>query len=230
MKQKKRILWIGSALLVSMMMLGGCGDKKERAEVETSIADTPLPSETMETNAQADPQEEESDEPESGELAPEAEEEEEILAPDFELVDAEGNMVSLSDYRGQVVVLNVWASWCPPCKAEMPEFQEMHEEWQAEKEANPDADVPVLIAMNMANGYRGETKEQAIAFLKEQGYTFLSVFDESEYSDVAGMYSSGSIPITYIIDKEGYARDAFWGQTSRSAIEASLDALKETSE
>lgn len=218
MNKKKRYGVTSCVILAGMMILSGCAGEKTQMDTSESI--------TQQTDAASESENAHVQDNQSAFETEATQEEEDVLVPDFELPDREGNMVSLSDYRGQTVILNIWASWCPPCKAEMPDFQEMHEEWQAEKEANPDADVPVIIALNMANGYRGETKEQALAFLNENQYTFLTVFDESEYSEIAGVYTSGSIPITYIIDKEGYARDAFWGQTSRTDIEASLDALQ----
>lgn len=143
-------------------------------------------------------------------------EEETAPAPDFTLVDREGNEVSLSDYRGRIVVLNFWASWCPPCQAEMPDFQELHEAWTGPED-------PVVLSVNLADGYRGETVDVAKAYLDENGFTFPVLFDED--SVAASIYTSGSIPVTYIIDQEGYAYAQGIGQISKSAVEDTVEKL-----
>ena len=82
-----------------------------------------------------------------------------MTAPDFTVYDLDGNPVSLSDYFGKPIVLNFWASWCGPCKMELPDFQETYDELGG--------DVQFLI-VNLTDGSR-ETVETASAYLKEQG-------------------------------------------------------------
>jgi len=112
-------------------------------------------------------------------------------APDFTVLDAEGNAVKLSDFRGKPVVLNFWASWCGPCKSEMPDFEEVFSQQGEEVQ---------FLMVNMTDGSR-ETVETASAFIKEQGYTF-PVYYDTEFS-AAIAYGVNAIPVTYFIDAEG---------------------------
>ncbi len=117
-----------------------------------------------------------------------------VMATDFTLKDIEGNTVKLSDFRGKKVILNFWASWCPPCKAEMPDIQKVHEELMKANEA-------VVLSIDLSNGYNGETKEQGAKYFKKNGFTYRVVFDND--SKVAMEYKISSIPTTYFINKDG---------------------------
>jgi len=112
-------------------------------------------------------------------------------APDFTVTDRNGKSVSLSDYFGKPIVLNFWASWCPPCKSEMPEFQAAYEKYGS--------DIQFLM-VNMTDGER-ETVNSAKDFISENGYSFPLFFD-TEY-EAAIAYSASSLPATYFIDSDG---------------------------
>ena len=106
------------------------------------------------------------------ENADSAQEQNLIAAPDFTLVDQYGETHTLSDYKGKIVFLNFWATWCPPCRAEMPYIQELYEKY-----SQPDSDVAILgVAFpNMGK----ETSIDGISkFLEENGYTYPVVMDE----------------------------------------------------
>lgn len=129
-------------------------------------------------------------------------------APDFTVYDADGNAVKLSDYFGKPLVLNFWASWCGPCKSEMPEFQQAYEE----------QDGVQFLLVNMTTGR--ETKEAAQALLEQEGYTFPVLFDTD--GDAASTYSVYSLPTTYFVDAEGnlvaWARGAIDGEMLQKGI------------
>ena len=133
------------------------------------------------------------------------------LAPDFEMVDRDGNRIKLSDMRGKPVVLNFWASWCGPCKSEMPDFEEAYKEYGG--------DITFMI-VNLTDG-KNETVDTAQAFIYSQGYTFPVYFDTD--SNGAAAYGVSSIPVTYFIDAQGYlvayGRGALNGETLKSGID-----------
>lgn len=112
------------------------------------------------------------------------------LAPDFELKTGDGETVRLSDYRGQRVLLNFWATWCPPCRAEMPDMQELY--------TKSNLDVEIL-AVNLT---ATEKSEEVVApFVEEYGLTFPILMDRS--SEVSNLYSVYAYPTSYMIDSAG---------------------------
>ena len=126
------------------------------------------------------------------ELPEETPEPEQELAPDFTVYDAEGNAHKLSDFRGKPVVVNFWASWCGPCKSEMPDFQEIYDAYGEEIH---------FLMVNMTDGSQ-ETVESASSYIEKSGYTFPVYYD----TDMDAVYTYGvfSIPTTYFFDAEGY--------------------------
>lgn len=137
--------------------------------------------------------------------------EEKQLAPDFEMIDRQGNRIKLSDMRGKPVILNFWASWCGPCKSEMPDFEEAYKEY---------GEDICFMMVNLTDG-KNETIEVAADFVDGQGYTFPLYFDTE--SKGASAYGISSIPVTYFIDAEGYlvayGRGALNAETLKSGID-----------
>ena len=115
-----------------------------------------------------------------------------VAAPDFTVQDINGNDVKLSDLLGKPVVLNFWASWCPPCKREMPEFNVVFEEL---------GDDIHFMMVCMVDGAR-ETKETGAAFIADSGYTFPIYFDIRQ--EASALYGVRSIPTSMFIDSGGY--------------------------
>ena len=136
------------------------------------------------------------------------------LAPDFTAYDLEGNAVSLSGFRGKPVILNFWASWCGPCKSEMPDFQEKYAQYGEEIH---------FLMVNLTDGSQ-ETVETAQGFVDGQGYTFPVYFD-TDYSG-AMAYGVNAVPATYFIDEEGnlvaYGKGALTGETLQRGIDMLL--------
>lgn len=136
-------------------------------------------------------------------------------AADFTVEDMDGNSVKLSDLFGKPIVLNFWASWCPPCKGEMPGFNEVYQE--------TGQDV-TFIMVDITDGFR-ETKDTGSAFIAEQGYTFPVYFDINQ--EAVDAYGITSIPVTVFIDKDGYVVEEEVGAMAKAALERKIDLLKE---
>jgi len=113
-----------------------------------------------------------------------------VEAPEIELEDTNGQLVSLSSHRGKVVILNFWATWCPPCRAEMPSMQRLYEELND--------DGIELLAVDLQ-----ESEKTVKDFLEKNGYTFPVLFDRT--GQAGAMYGARSIPTTYLIDADGMA-------------------------
>lgn len=120
---------------------------------------------------------------------------------DFELEDLEGNSVRLSDFKGKIVFLNFWATWCPPCRTEMPHMQTFYEKYK---------DDMVILAVNPNKvenqGFDDSEKaeEKAREFAEQEGYTFPILLDRDD--SVWDMYRQRGIPANYMIDREGMIR------------------------
>lgn len=112
-------------------------------------------------------------------------------APDFEVETLGGETVSLSDYRGEPVIINFWATWCPPCRAEMPDFEKLHDEEDA-----------VVLAVNLTHSEssRGGVED----FVNELGLTFPILLDEE--GDIEARYELTAYPTSYMIDSNGVTR------------------------
>lgn len=149
----------------------------------------------------------------SSQSSQEEEEPELTPAPDFTVYDKDGNEVHLSDFAGKPIVLNFWASWCSPCKSEMPDFHQAYLDYGEEVQ---------FLMVNMTDGDR-ETVESASAFIEEQGYEF-PVYYDTGY-DAALTYGAYALPTTYFIDAEGYA--VAWAQSALSAenLQKGLDMI-----
>jgi peroxiredoxin len=126
------------------------------------------------------------------------------VAPDFSLPTLDGGAQSLSDYKGRTVILNFWASWCGPCRAEMPDMQVVYGELREQ-------DL-VVVGVN-----QGEPRQQVEAFVQEFGLTFPVLLDEEQ--GLARTYGVRAFPTTFIIDGDGIIRDqVVGGPLSRSAL------------
>ncbi len=136
-----------------------------------------------------------------------------VDAPDFTVYDQEGNAVNLSDYAGKPVVLNFWASWCPPCKSEMPDFHAAYEELGEEVQ---------FLMVNATDGSR-ETVDTAASFIQEQGYTFPVFYDTQSEASMA--YGAYSLPMTFFINEEGHVAAYARGAISEDILRQGIDMI-----
>ncbi|MBO5503854.1 MAG: redoxin domain-containing protein [Lachnospiraceae bacterium] len=175
-------------------------------------ADTESPSTNVENSSEQETAQEESDSEAAAQALP--------PAPDFTLKDQYGKEHTLSEYKGRVVFLNFWATWCPPCRAEMPDIQELYEESVQDPESGP-----VILGVAFP-GYGNEKDEEAIkAFLQENGYTYPTVMD----TDASLMYKYyiTAFPTTFMIDRDGNVFGYVPGSMSKDVME---DIIRQTSE
>ena len=145
-------------------------------------------------------------------------------AYDFTLTDQYGNTHTLADYEGKVIFLNFWGTWCPPCRAEMPDIQKLYEEYVAQGD---EAEVVILGAAAPGMGQEGSKKE-ITSFMEENGYTYPVLMDETY--EMFNWYGITAFPTTFMIDKEGYVYGYVSGQMTedimRSIIEQTLSGEK----
>ena len=126
----------------------------------------------------------------------------------FTLKDLSGKSVSLDQYKGKVVVLNFWATWCPPCRQEMPEFNELSKEFAKSGQA-------VLLAVNMTDGQR-DTPAKVAAFVKDNKYTMPVLLDTEQ--SLAEYFSIRYIPSTFVINAQGKVTGQIQGGTTKAAV------------
>lgn len=124
-------------------------------------------------------------------------------APDFEFQTLDGDTILLSELQGQAVVLNLWATWCPPCRAEMPSLQRIGERYAG--------DGLVIVALN-----QGEDAATVSAFVQEHGLTFIVGMDSTE--QVGRMYELQAYPTTFFIGRDGVIRDVVQGGPMSEAL------------
>ena len=154
-----------------------------------------------------------------------AEDKQEIYpASDFVLKDQYGNAHSLADYKGKTIFLNFWATWCGPCRNEMPEIQKIYEETQQEE----DSDLVILGIAAPGFGQEG-SQEEIEAFLEENGYTYPVLMDTT--GEVFMQYGISAYPTTFMVDKDGNLFGYVQGQLNedmmRSIIRQTMEGKRE---
>ena len=128
-----------------------------------------------------------------------------FLAPDFELITLNGETLSLSDFRGKVVLVNFWASWCPPCRSEMPAMQEIYQQY------GPDDFVILAV-----NNTQADNLADIQNFVDERGLTFPILLDNT--GQVSAAYQVRSLPTSFFIDREGIIREVVIGSPMAEAL------------
>ncbi len=139
-----------------------------------------------------------------------------FAAPDFSLETLDGETVNLSDLRGQAVLVNFWATWCPPCRAEMPAIQQLYEQYQ-------DQGFTVL-AVDLQ-----ESEAQVTAFAEQMGLTFPILIDPN--GQVFSRYQVRALPSTFFVDRNGLIQEiALGGPMAQAYIESQIVDLLVTTE
>ena len=137
-------------------------------------------------------------------------------APDFELTDQFGNVHTLDDYKGKVIFLNFWATWCGPCRGEMPEIQKLHEEFSSQE------DSEVVILGVAAPNLGKETDVDGITeFLEDNGYDYPVLMDTT--GELFSQYGITSFPTTFMITKEGEVFGYVSGQITEDIMRSIID-------
>ena len=198
----KKVLLITIVILVVVLALAGVLYPKLSAGMTPQQLAT-TPTTTTETTAPATEAAEETTEP------TEATEPQTIPAPDFTVLDWDGNEVKLSDYIGKPIVLNFWAHWCGPCQMEMPEFNTKWEELGGE--------VVFLMV------HEGAAVEDGKDKVTEGGYTFPVVFDTD--SSAGALYGITAFPTTFFIDKDGNLQAYYMGAMDANLLQQGIDLI-----
>ncbi|MEE0247683.1 cytochrome c biogenesis protein CcdA [Peptacetobacter hiranonis] len=144
-------------------------------------------------------------------------EENKTPAIDFELKDQYGKTQKLSDYKGKVVFLNFWATWCPPCKMEMPDIQKIYEKYEKQGEKSE----VVVLSVAAPNTQDEKDIDGIKSFLEENGYTYPVLMDDGGYT--FGVYRISSLPTTFMIDKEGNVFGYVQGGLTQEAMESIIE-------
>jgi len=126
-------------------------------------------------------------------------------APELTLTDLEGVTHSLADYRGQVLLVNLWATWCPPCKAEMPTLQAYHNKYSD--------DGFLVIAIN-----DGDPTPDVVQFVKDYNLTF-PIWLDPTYIATEDAFKTLNLPSSFVIDRNGIVRWQWIGEINRKMLE-----------
>lgn len=144
--------------------------------------------------------------------------EEKIKALDFNLYDQYGKEHRLSDYKGKTIFLNFWATWCPPCREEMPYIEDLY------KEYNKNNDEVVILGVASPNLGREGNQEHIKKFLEKENHTFPILFDEG--GSLVYQYGINAFPSTFIIDKEGYLTQYVPGGMNKETMKHLIENSK----
>lgn len=218
-QMKKNTTWILALLLLVVLVGGGtlyrkfaAGQSGSQLQAESKAESS---SESSAESRAAEGQDSIAAKAGAEQTTAAAEESSEALseAPDFTVQEADGTAHKLSEYKGKPVVLNFWASWCGPCRMEMPEFDEVYKARGEEVH---------FLMVNLTDGNR-ETVKTASDFVSKQGYSLPILYDTAQ--DAAQAYGVFSIPCTYFIDADGMLTAQARGAINKETLERGIDMI-----
>lgn len=212
---KKSIIAI--AILAVILVAGIYYAVQDKENNNDQSKDEPIIDENKENQEEPpeeeqDPANEEQEEPEDEEAAEDVPLQRGKPAPDFTLTTLSGEKASLSDYKGKIVMINFWATWCKYCDEEMPDLQRLYEE-------NKDKDF-VVLAVNV-----GEKEKTARDYIDKGGYTFPVLLDE-DMAVARNNYYVSAYPTSYYIDKDGNLIGAVPGMMTYPQMNQVLEQIR----
>ena len=216
MKVVQYTVKIGGILMIFMGVLMLTG--------KLSVASASLSGTGQEGNVAEQAEEESAEDAEEADHTDGSEGEKLTPAVDFNLTDQYGNTHTLSQYKGKTIFLNFWGTWCPPCRAEMPDIQKLYEEFDQEGE-----DALVILGVAAPNLGKEKSEDGIKTFLEENGYTYPVLMDTE--AGLFQTYGITSFPTTIMIDRDGnlfgYATGQLNEETMRSIIQQTLEGKRE---
>ena len=216
MKVVQYTVKIGGILMIFMGVLMLTG--------KLSVASASLSGTGQEGNVAEQAEEESAEDAEEADHTDGSEGEKLTPAVDFNLTDQYGNTHTLSQYKGKTIFLNFWGTWCPPCRAEMPDIQKLYEEFDQEGE-----DALVILGVAAPNLGKEKSEDGIKTFLEENGYTYPVLMDTE--AGLFQTYGIISFPTTIMIDRDGnlfgYATGQLNEETMRSIIQQTMEGKRE---
>lgn len=216
MKVVQYTVKIGGILMIFMGVLMLTG--------KLSVASASLSGTGQEGNVAEQAEEESAEDAEEADHTDGSEGEKLTPAVGFNLTDQYGNTHTLSQYKGKTIFLNFWGTWCPPCRAEMPDIQKLYEEFDQEGE-----DALVILGVAAPNLGKEKSEDGIKTFLEENGYTYPVLMDTE--AELFQTYGITSFPTTIMIDRDGnlfgYATGQLNEETMRSIIQQTMEGKRE---
>lgn len=146
-----------------------------------------------------------------------------VTLPNIELVDQNGKKHNLEDYKGKVIMINFWVSWCSDCKTEMPEIVKLYKEYGENKKDLVILGVVSPVSKEYPNNKDRIDKKELLKYIANNKYTFPSLFDETgkTYSE----YEIDEYPSTFIIDRNGHLKVFVKGAISKEELKQNIESV-----